>query len=140
MNLLWESGEYGVLTFLFLTLALGGAAATATGRALALTWRPWWQCILYAAPLALAIAFLHYAIFEEPAISIEAITEQVASADNSAAVAGAIAWNMRGWAVLFVLFAAFSLAGFRVTRVFQMTRQYRFAYAASGLFGWRKIS
>src|SRR3954447_11977020 len=52
-------------TFLLLTCVIGGAAAYATGRAIALTWRPFWQALAYMIPLTAAVRFLHYALFGE---------------------------------------------------------------------------
>jgi hypothetical protein len=39
---LYEAGPQGLWIFLLATVALGGLAALATGRALAQTWRPIW--------------------------------------------------------------------------------------------------
>ena len=139
MSGLYESGEYAIWTFLVLTVLLGGAAALATGRALALTWRPQWQCVLYAVPLALAVAFLHYALFEEPVIPLQIIIEDVADAAGWSERLSIIVWNMRGWAVQFALFSLFTLTGYRLTRVRQMARQYSFSYATNGPFLWRKF-
>lgn len=138
MNVLYDAGEYGFITFAILTLMLGGAAAMATGRALALTWRPVWHCIIYAAPLALAIAFLHYALFEESVIPLEIMTEDSADASSFSEAVWVILWNLRGWMVQFALFALLALIGYRLTRVRQMARQYGFAYSARGPFNWRK--
>jgi len=139
MSALYESGEYGLWTFFFLTVLLGGAAAMATGRALALTWRPLWQCVVYAGLLAFAIAFLHYALFEEPVIPLEIIMEDIADASGFGERLSILAWNLRGWAVQFVLLAVSALTGYRLTRVRQMARQYGFGYATSGPVLWRKI-
>ena len=62
-------GPNTLWVFLGLTCALGGAAAWATGRALALTWRPFWMVPAYALPLAGAVRFLHFALYEEPLLS-----------------------------------------------------------------------
>ena len=39
-GILWDERPYGLLTFIVLTLVMGGLGAWATGRAMALTWRP----------------------------------------------------------------------------------------------------
>lgn len=140
MNALYETGPNGLWTFVFLTLLLGGAAAMATGRALALTWRPARQCVLYAAPLALTVAFLHFALFEEAVISMERIAEDFAAASGFAAGVASFLWNLRGWAVQFALFAIMAGTGYRLTRVRQMTRQYRFTCRPAGPFFWGKGS
>jgi hypothetical protein len=139
LRTLYDAGDLGIVTFLFLTVILGGAAAMATGRALALTWRPVWQCVFYALPLALAVAFLHYALFEESVIPLEFLVEDLAGAEGPMAVLTAIAWHLRGVAVQFVLLALLSLFGYRLTRVRQMASQYRFAFVANGPLQWRKL-
>ena len=44
-GLLYEEDSLGV--FLLVTVVLGGGAAALAGRAVALTWRPWWQVVIY---------------------------------------------------------------------------------------------
>lgn len=51
---------------LVLTVVLGGAAAWATGKAIAETWKPYWQLIWYMLLLAAAVRFFHYALFQQP--------------------------------------------------------------------------
>jgi len=93
-------GPNTIWIFLGLTCVLGGAAAWAAGRALALTWRPFWMVPAYALALAGAVRFLHYALYEEPLLS----------------------------APLFALDAAVLIAvaalGFRLTRARQMRERY----------------
>lgn len=60
-------------TYIGLTLCLGGAAAFATGRALARNWRAFWQVPAFCLLLAAAIQFLHYALFNEPLLSFSGI-------------------------------------------------------------------
>jgi branched-chain amino acid transport system ATP-binding protein len=52
--------------FIGVTLVLGGLASVASGRAVALTWRPLWLLALYALPLAFAMRFLQWSLFGEP--------------------------------------------------------------------------
>jgi hypothetical protein len=100
-------------TFLLLTGILGGAAALATGRAVALTWRPFWQALAYMIPLTAAVRFLHYALFAEDILAI-------------------------GPALLaLVILLAIAAASFRMRQVRQMARQYPFAFSAAGPFAWR---
>ena len=47
---LHEEGSIGV--FLLVTIVLGGGGAALAGRAIALTWRPWWQIVAYMLLLA----------------------------------------------------------------------------------------
>jgi hypothetical protein len=100
-------------TFLLLTCGLGAAAAFATGRAIALTWRPFWQALAYMIPLTAGVRFLHYALFEEDILAI-------------------------GPALLaLVILTAVAALAFRLLQVRQMTGQYPFAFAAAGPFAWR---
>jgi hypothetical protein len=95
-------------TFLLLTCLIGGAAAVATGRALALTWRPLWQALAYMIPLAAAVRFLHYALFGEDILAA-------------------------GPALLtFLILLAVAAIAFRLMQARQMVRQYPFAYKAAG--------
>jgi hypothetical protein len=52
---LYEEGSFGV--FVLVTLILGGGAATLAGRAIAGTWRPWWQVVAYGFVLGGAVRF-----------------------------------------------------------------------------------
>ena len=58
---LHEEGSFGV--FLLVTIILGGGAAVLAGRAIALTWRPWWQIVAYMLILGAAVRFIHFALF-----------------------------------------------------------------------------
>lgn len=61
------TGSLGV--FVALTVVLGGAAAYTKGKAIAQTWKPYWQLVWYMALLAAAVRFFHYALFEETLLS-----------------------------------------------------------------------
>jgi hypothetical protein len=100
-------------TFLLLTCVLGGAAAVATGRAIALTWRPFWQALGYTIPLTASVRFLHYALFGEDILAI-------------------------GPAVLaLIILLAIAAVAFRMRQARQMVHQYPFAFAAAGPLAWR---
>jgi hypothetical protein len=101
-----------VWTFLVLTCLLGGAAAFATGRAIALTWRPFWQGLTYMIPLTAGVRFLHYALFDEEILAI---------------APGMLA---------FVILLTVAAIAFRKVQARQMARQYPFAYGAAGPFAW----
>ena len=60
-GLIYEEDSLGV--FLLVTVILGGGAAALAGRAVALTWRPWWQVVVYMLMLAAAVRFFHFALF-----------------------------------------------------------------------------
>ena len=49
---------------------MGGAAAYVSGKAIAQTWRPFWQVPLYMLLLAAVVRFFHFALFEEPLLSL----------------------------------------------------------------------
>jgi len=67
---LYEAGPYGLLIFVLVTLLLGGAAAFVSGRALAQTWRPLSQSVVYMLLLAAGVRFVHFSIFGEPLLSL----------------------------------------------------------------------
>lgn len=58
-----------LMPFLVLTVILGGAAAFVTGKAIAETWKPYWQLVWYMLILAAAVRFFHYALFWEKLLS-----------------------------------------------------------------------
>lgn len=60
MSAIWEV-SFGA--FLLVTVALGGGAAWMTGRAIALTWQPWWKLVIYVVLLTIAVRFIHFSLF-----------------------------------------------------------------------------
>jgi hypothetical protein len=60
------TGWHAVASFLLLSVALAGAGAYATGRALALVWQPFSLALLYVIFLTAGERFLHFALFREP--------------------------------------------------------------------------
>ncbi len=99
-GLLYENDQLG--SFLLVTVVLGGGAAWLAGRAIAQTWRPWWSVVAYMLILALAVRFIHFALFSGTLLSPHYYAVDAAAA---------------------ILFAGL---GFRVTRRRQMARQYGF--------------
>lgn len=95
------------------TLFLAGGAAALTGQALAASWRPAWQGVLYGCLLGATDRFLNFALFGGDLLSL---TGYVAD-------------------TLFIL-AVVGIA-YRVTLVRLMVRQYPWLYVPAGLFGWR---
>jgi hypothetical protein len=111
-GILWTDAPYGLLTFILITLILGGAGAFSTGRAMARTWRPLMMLAPYMVFLSAGVRFLHYALYGEPLLSpILFITTYV--------------WT-------FVVGAL----GYRLMRAGQMATQYSWAYEQAGL-NWR---
>jgi hypothetical protein len=95
-----EDGGRTLFVFLGLSVVLGGGAAFSTGRALAKHWRPFWLAPLAMLPLAAGVRFLHYALFDEPLISL------------------------RGFAADYGVVLGLAFLGFRLARKSQMKRQY----------------
>jgi hypothetical protein len=111
-QLLYEEGSVGV--FILVSLVMGGGAAWLSGRAIAATWRPWWQIGVYMLILAAAVRFIHYALFEGTLLSLHYYV-----------VDGAICM-------------LFGLLGFRATRVRQMVTRYGFLNVRSGPLSWAR--
>ena len=102
------------VAFFGLTVLLFGAAATASGRALARNWRPLWQTLPYTMLLAAADRFLLYALFEGELLSASGF--------------------VIGWAILLV----FALLAYRATHTRLMVRQYPWLYEPAGPLSWRE--
>jgi hypothetical protein len=110
---LYQGSENGLWTFLLVTVLMGGLAAHASGRVIAQTWRPFWHVPLYMLALAAVVRFCHYALFEEPLISLRSFGVDFA-----------------------IAFAAASL-GYRLVRARQMAVQYDWLFSRRGPLGWR---
>jgi hypothetical protein len=123
------SGTFGSWAFAFvlLTVVLGGAAAVASGRAVAHAWRPFARVPAYMLALTGAVGFLHYALFGLSAVPageiIGALAGFAAAPGEALARLGtALAYP----ALLFATLTGFAFFGHRMTRVRQMQRQYGF--------------
>jgi hypothetical protein len=111
-ELLYEEDSFGV--FLLVTVVLGGGAAWLAGRAIAGTWRPWWHVAFYMLILAVAVRFLHFALFEATLLSAHYYLVDLA------------------------VCLAFGFLGYRTTRASQMVTQYRWLNARAGVFSWSR--
>jgi hypothetical protein len=100
-------------SFLGLTVLLFGAAALATGRALARNWRTPWQTLAYALLLAVGDRFLLYALFGGELLSVT------------------------GYVVAALLLLVLCLTAYRLTQVRLMVRQYPWLYEKAGPLAWR---
>ncbi len=109
---LYEDESLGV--FVLITIVLGGGAAVLAGRAIAATWRPWWQVVTYMLILGAAVRFIHFALFGGTLIS-----PHYYAIDSAVCLAA-------------------GLLGFRTARVSQMVRQYRWINVADGPLRWRR--
>lgn len=100
--------------FLVVTGLVIGFAAYMTGQAIANTWRPAWQILVYSLLLALVARFLIFALFDGVLLSL---TGYLASA---------------------ALLLAICVFAYRLTRARKMVHQYPWLYERAGLFGWRE--
>jgi len=96
-----------------LTLVLGGGGAWLAGRAIARTWRGIHVAVLAAIPMAMAVRFVHFALFEEPLLS------------------------PLPWLVETAILLAVICLAFQHTRARQMVRQYYWLYESRGPLGWK---
>ena len=112
-GVLWPNSAYGLLTFILITLLLGGAGAWAAGRALAQTWRPMQMLLPYMLFLTAGVRFLHYALYGESLLSLHYFLV-------------AYVWTMIVGAL-----------GYRAMRAAQMATQYSWTYERAGL-NWRQ--
>lgn len=110
MDILYASS---FAVFLVLVLILGGGAAWATGRAVAVTWRPLYVLAWFIFLLSLGIRFLSFALFDEPLLSLHYLL------------------------VDYVILGAIGFAGWRHARTGQMTTQYVWLYEKTSPFSWR---
>jgi hypothetical protein len=108
--------EPSVWLFLFVTVIMGGWAAWMTGRAIAITWRAYWNLILYLLILCAAVRFIHFALFGGTLLSIHY------------------------YAIDTIVILIIGTLGFRYYRARQMTSQYRWLYERTGPFGWKEKS
>jgi hypothetical protein len=109
---LYEEGSFGV--FVLVTIILGGGAAALAGRAVATTWRPWWQIFFHALILGAAVRFVHSSLFEGTLLS------------------------PHYYAVDALICLLFEALGFRAARASQMVRQYRWINEPAGALRWRR--
>ncbi len=102
-----------LLLFLIVTVLLGGGAAALAGRAIAATWRPWWDVVKYMLLLAIAVRFVHFAIYQSAFLSLPAYLVDAAVC----LIAG--------------------LLSFRLKRVQQMVTSYGWINRRAGPLHWR---
>lgn len=109
-------GGGGIFPFVLLTVLLGGGAAWRTGQAVAEGWGATWPVAAYAALLAAAVRFLHFALFGAPLLSLPS------------------------YLIDFAILAAVALVGHRARRTRHMTEQYAWMFERSGPLTWRERS
>jgi hypothetical protein len=106
--------QHPVWVFILLTVIIGGSAAWVTGKAIAQTWRPFWQLPWYTLLLTGGVRFLHYALWWEPLFPIQ------------------------NWIVDYAVLLVFAIIGHRRMRAVQVSTQYPWLYSTVGLLGWRR--
>jgi hypothetical protein len=111
MGDLYESES--ILQVALVTGVIGGGAAWLAGRAIAMTWRPFWHVIAYMLLLGCAVRFVHFALFEGTLLSAASY----------------------GADTLYLLIV--SALGWRMTRAAQMATQYYWLYERTGPLTWR---
>jgi hypothetical protein len=107
-GILWPDSDYGLLSFLILTI-LAAAAAFATGRAMASGWDQRWRIFPAMIALAAATQFLHYALFQEELLSLHY------------------------YLVTLVVLLVVAWLGYSSMRARQMATQYSWAFTRSGV-------
>ena len=110
--LLYEENSFGV--FLLVSIILGGGAAALAGRAIAASWRPWWQVVVYMLILGGAVRFIHFALFDGTLLSLHYYI-----VDSAICIAS-------------------GYIGFHTARVLQMVSQYRWINQPNGPLRWRR--
>jgi hypothetical protein len=113
---LYHGGDNVLWTFVLVTLIMGGGAAFISGRAIAHTWRPYWHVPLYMVGLALIVRFWHFALFDEPFVSL------------------------KSYCVDFIVAFAAASFGYRLVRAHQMATQYGWLFRRFGPLGWRRLN
>jgi uncharacterized membrane protein HdeD (DUF308 family) len=102
--------------FIGVTCVIIGFAAYMTGQAMANTWKPQWQLLVYGALLGLASRFLIFSLFDGELLSVT------------------------GYAIDTAVLVAIGGFAFRLTRARKIVNQYPWLYERNGLFGWKARS
>jgi hypothetical protein len=100
--------------FIGVTLVLFGGAAIMTGHAIAATWRPAWQCVVYGLLLAVADRLMGALLFTGELLSVT------------------------GYLIDAAVLIGMALIAHRATRAHRIVSQYPWLYERAGIFGWRE--
>ncbi len=95
------------------TVVVMGFAAFMTGQAMAGTWKPVRQVVVYCLLLGLGDRFLIFSLFEGELLSLS------------------------GYLIDSAVLVAISLFAYRLTQARKMASQYPWIYERAGLLGWR---
>ncbi|MCP5365102.1 MAG: hypothetical protein H6905_07750 [Hyphomicrobiales bacterium] len=99
--------------FIWITVIILGFAAYMTGQAVANTWRPYWQLLVYCVLIAGAARFFSYALGDGQLLTLT------------------------GYLADFIVLAAIGSFAYQLNRARKMVSQYPWLYERAGLFGWR---
>ncbi len=99
---------------IIVTVIMMGFAAWTTGRAIAGTWRPYWQVIVYP----LLLGFVDRGL-------------------NRAFANGEL-WSLSGYLIDSVFLVLVAMLAHRLTRARRMATQYPWIYERTGPLGWRE--
>lgn len=102
--------------FIGVTCVIIGFAAYMTGQAMANTWKPQWQLLVYGALLGLVSRFLIFSLFDGELLSVT------------------------GYVIDTAVLVAIGGFAFRLTRARKIVNQYPWLYERNGLFGWKARS
>ena len=104
--------ETSVMTFVVITLVMGGWSAWRTGKACADGWSPISTLVIYIALLGVGIRFIHHALFDGTFLSPH--------------------YYLVDTAILMIV----GFAGYRHTRTRQMTERYYWLYRKTSPSSW----
>lgn len=102
--------------FIGLTVIVMGFAAYMTGQALGKGWQPAWKVLPYAAGMAFADRFLHFALYHENLLSLNGLVVSV------------------------IVLSIIGLASHRMARAARLAAQYPWLIARTGPFTWQEKS
>jgi len=102
-----------ITAFIWITVIILGFAAYMTGQAIANTWRPYWQLLVYCALIGGAARFFNYAL------------------------GGGHLLSLSGYLVDVMVLTAIGSFAYQLNRARKMVSQYPWLYERTGLFGWR---
>jgi len=114
-----------LLRVVIFVLVAGPAALM--GNAIAETWRPWWQNVVYGFLLAVGIQFLGFALFQGPFF-----IDSLVSSD-----AQPLGYALLMYLLEAVFISGISLLAYRITKARKMVTQYPWLYERAGLMAWR---
>ena len=100
--------------FIGITVIIMGFASFMTGQAVAKTWQPMWQVVVYSILLGGADRFLVFALFE-----------------------GEL-FHFGGYIIDTLVLMAIGALGYRLTLARNMVGQYPWLYERNGPLGWRE--